>query len=96
MRNNQNQAKQCSEQSILAGESMANIINMMGKVADTSMQVAAATEEQSVVSEQISISIQTIDDISKENTLLAQKLEMNGSAVQASANQINDLNKTFQ
>ena len=96
MRNNQDQAKQCSEQSILAGESMAEVINMMGKVADISMQVAAATEEQSLVSDQISMSIQTIDDISKANTQLAKKLEMNGNAVQVSANQINDLNNTFQ
>jgi len=96
MRNNQDQAKQCSEQSMLAGESMAKVINMMGKVADTSMLVAAATEEQSLVTEQISMSIQTIDDISKANTHLAKKLEMNGNAVQASANQINDLNNTFQ
>jgi len=96
MRDNQVQAKQCSEQSVLASESMTKIINMMGTVADTSMQIAAATEEQSLVSEQITTSIQTIDGISKDNTVLAEQLKNNGMAVQGSANQVNDLTNTFQ
>jgi len=96
MRNNQDQAKQCSVQSILAGESMSNVIKMMGKVADSSMQIAAATEQQSLVAEQISQSIQTIDAISADNTSLAKKLKINGDAVQSSAYQINGLNSTFQ
>jgi PAS domain S-box-containing protein len=96
MKNSQIQAKECSEKSILAGELMAKIVNMMGKVADTSMQIAAATEEQSSVAEQISTNIQTIDNISKENTSLAEKQKSNGDEVQAGANKINDLNHTFQ
>ena len=96
MRQNQDQAKQCSVQSIEAGESMSKVINMMGKVADTSMQIAAATEEQNLVAEQISASIGTIDKISAENTDLAKKLKVNGFTVQSSAHQINDLNNTFK
>ena len=96
MRNNQNQAKQCSQQSILAGEAMVKVIDMMGKVSDTSLQIAAATEQQSLVAEQISTSIQTIDEIAKDNTHLTEKLKENGNAVQNSAAQINALNYTFQ
>ncbi|MCJ8300653.1 MAG: methyl-accepting chemotaxis protein, partial [Pseudomonadales bacterium] len=96
MRNNQEQAKQCSQQSILAGEAMGKVIAMMGKVSDTSLQIAAATEQQSLVAEQISTSIQTIDEISKDNTHLTEKLKENGHAVQNSAQQINALNYTFQ
>ena len=96
MRNNQNQAKQCSEQSILAGESMSDVIKMMGRVADSSMQIAAATEEQSLVAEQISKSIQKVDSISADNTHLAKKLKKNGEAVHSSAFQINGLNSTFE
>jgi len=96
MRKNQDQAKQCSDQSIMAGESMSRVIKMMGRVADTSMQIAAATEEQNLVADQISASIGTVDKISEDNTNLAKKLKENGFAVQSSAHQINDLNNTFQ
>jgi aerotaxis receptor len=96
MKGNQEQAKQCSKQSALASESMAKIMNMIGTVADTSMQIAAATEEQSLVSAQITTSIQTIDEISKDNNQLAEKLKNNGQAVQESANQVNNLTGTFQ
>ncbi|EPJ54589.1 MAG: hypothetical protein OFPI_06410 [Osedax symbiont Rs2] len=96
MRKNQHQAKDCSAQSICAGQSMQKVINVMGLVADVSLQVAAATEEQSLVAEQISKSIQTIELISADNTHLAQRLMENGEEVQNSANKINDLNRTFQ
>jgi len=96
MKGNQEQAKQCSEQSALASESMEKIMNMIGTVADTSMQIAAATEEQSLVSAQITMSIQTIDEISKDNNQLAEKLKNNGQAVQESAKQVNNLTGTFQ
>lgn len=96
MENSQNQAKECSEKSIIAGQLMTKVVNMMGKVADTSMQIAAATEEQSSVAEQISTNIQTIDNISKENASLAEKQKSSGDEVQASANNIYDLNHTFQ
>ncbi|EPJ54588.1 MAG: hypothetical protein OFPI_06400 [Osedax symbiont Rs2] len=96
MRGNQQQAQQCSEQSVLAGLSMEKVMGMMGKVADTSLQVAAATEEQSLVVEQISKNIQTIDEISEHNTTLAQELKGTGDVVLSSAHQINELNGTFQ
>ena len=96
MRTNQDQAKQCSEQSIVARQAMDNIINMMAKVTDSSTQIAATTEEQSVVAEQITSSVHTIDEISQDNTRLAQQLQANGKVVRSSAQQINELSATFQ
>lgn len=96
MRTNQKQAQQCSEQSLLARQAMDNIVGMMSKVTDVSTQVAVTTEEQSVVSEQIMSSVHTIDQISNNNTKLAQQLQANGNVVRTSAEQINRLSATFQ
>lgn len=96
MRENQEQAKQCSDQSIMAREAMDQIIKMMEQVTDTSTQIAATTEEQSVVAEQITSSVHAIDEISNSNIRLARKLDENGKMVQVSAQQINVLSSTFQ
>jgi PAS domain S-box-containing protein len=96
MLNNQQQANDCRKQSMLVGSSINKVVSMMSKVADTSLSIAAATEEQSLVAEQISDNIQTIDNISKDNSHCAEQLKLNGSAVQVSADQIHDLNRTFQ
>jgi methyl-accepting chemotaxis protein len=95
MRTNQEQAKQCSEQSIVARQAMDNIINMMAKVTDSSTQIAATTEEQSVVAGQITCSVHRVDEISQDNTRLAQQLQANGKVVQSSAHQTNELSATF-
>ena len=93
---NQSQAEQCCQQSKLAREAMAKIINMMALVTDSSTQVAATTEEQSAVAEQISCSVHTIDQISKHNTQLAQQVQSDGALVQTSAHDINNLSATFR
>jgi len=96
MHNNQSQAKQCCEQSILARQAMNNIINMMDKLTDASTQIATTTEEQSVVADKISNSVHTIDEISQGNIKLAKQLQLNGEVVQTSAYKINELSTTFQ
>jgi len=96
MRKNQTQAKDCSIQSVLAAKFMEKVMNMMSKVSDTSVHIAAATEQQSSVAAQISNNISTIDGISKDNTLCAEQLKSNGSDVQASADLIHNLNTTFR
>jgi len=96
MRNNQDQAKQCSDQSLMARQAMDNIITMMAQLTDTSTQIAATTEEQSVVAEQIASSVHTLDQIAHNNTILAQELQTNGEVVHQSALQINGLSSTFQ
>jgi len=96
MHNNQNQAQQCSEQSLLTRQAMTNIIQMMNNVTDTATQIAATTEEQSVVAQQINSSVRTIDQIAKDNTDLSQQVQDNGRKVQENAIEINGLSTTFQ
>jgi len=96
MRTNQEHAKQCCEQSGLAREAMASIIDLMDNLTDISTQIATTTQEQSVVAEQIIGSVHTIDDISKDNRQLAEQLQATGKGVQSSANQLNNLSATFQ
>ncbi len=95
MLKNRDQAQICNEQSQQAHQIMDNIITMMGKLLDASSQIAATTEEQSVVANQITVSVHTIDDVSKNNTRLAEQVQINGTHVRHRAEEINKLSNTF-
>jgi len=95
MHSNQDQAEQCSEQSLRARQAMDNIIEMMSNLTDTATQIAATTEEQSVVAQQINCSVNTIDQIARDNTQLSQQVQSNGKKVQEDAAEINGLSTTF-
>jgi methyl-accepting chemotaxis protein/aerotaxis receptor len=59
-------------------------------------QIATAAEEQSVVANQITHSVYTIDNISKENSKLATQVNNYGIAVNKSAEDLDKLNATFK
>lgn len=96
MMQSKTQAEQCGEQSINTKQRMDKVIDMMAELSNLSTQIATATEEQSVVSNQISASVHRIDDIAKNNTLLAQQVSDSGVIVQRSAMEIDKLSTTFQ
>lgn len=96
MQKNKQQAQSCNEQSTLTHQVMNEITEMMRMLIDTSGQVAASTEEQSVVAEQISTSVMTIAQIATENAQLAQFSLSNSKNVKRQALQIHELSNTFQ
>jgi len=59
-------------------------------------QIATAAEEQSIVAQQMTQSIHTIDDISKQNTLHANQVNNYGIEVNKSAEDIEKLSTTFK
>jgi methyl-accepting chemotaxis protein/aerotaxis receptor len=59
-------------------------------------QIATAAEEQSVVANQITHSVYTIDNISQENSKLATQVNNYGIAVNKSAEDLDKLNTTFK
>lgn len=88
-------AQECSKDTIKINKTMDRIINNVVQVSDMTAQIATATEEQSVVADQINQSVYTIDGISKNNANLAEKVNNCGIEVNKSAEVIGRLSTTF-
>ncbi len=93
---NKSNAEKCSEDSINIKYAMESIITNVTEVSDMTAQTATATEEQSVVANQINQSILSIDEISKNNAALAQKVNKSSVDVYESASIIDALSATFK
>jgi len=88
-------ADECSNDSSNIKQAMQDIVSYIDEISDMTAQVATATEEQSVVANEINQSIVTIYGISTSNTLLAEKVDKIGLDVSNSANTIKELSTTF-
>ncbi|WP_375321071.1 methyl-accepting chemotaxis protein [Aliivibrio logei] len=88
-------AEQCTHESIQAKQAMGQIMDKMNEISDITAQIATATEEQSVVANQVTQSVHTIDDISRRNADISQQVNANGINVNNCANKINILSTTF-
>jgi len=88
-------ADECSNDSSHIKQAMQDIVNHINSISDMTAQIATATEEQSVVANEINQSIITIDDISTSNTLLAKETHEAGENVSKSADSIKELSTTF-
>ncbi len=89
-------AEQCSTDSGNIKDGMLHIIDNIGDVSDMTAQIATATEEQSVVANQITQSVHTLDGISQQNAQLAEQVNNHGIAVNTSAEDIEKLSSTFK
>jgi methyl-accepting chemotaxis protein len=89
-------AEECSEDSSKIKQLMGNIIANVSDVSEMTVQIATATEEQSVVADQVSHSVHIIDEISKQNATLASEVENHGVEVRKSAENIEKLSTTFK
>jgi methyl-accepting chemotaxis protein len=89
-------ADKCDSQSLATKNSMTDIVNMMSELGDEIAQIATATEEQSVVSQQISESVHVISNISHKNTEIAQQVDNNGQGVNENVALIEGLSSTFR
>ncbi|GAA0817022.1 methyl-accepting chemotaxis protein [Colwellia asteriadis] len=89
-------AEECTEDTKKIKQVMTNIITNVTLVGDMTAQIATATEEQSVVAEQINQSIVTIDHISNDNARLAEQVNTKGIEVNTNAALIDALSTTFK
>lgn len=89
-------AEKCSEDSLNIKSAMESIITNVNDVSDMTAQIATATEEQSVVANEINHNILNIDEISKNNAELAHKVNKSGVDVYESAAIIDALSATFK
>lgn len=93
---NKTHAEDCSADSSKIKQTMDIIVNNVCDVSDMTAQIATAAEEQSVVANQITRSVDLIDDISKQNSKLANQVHNYGIAVNKSAEEIDKLSTTFK
>lgn len=89
-------AEECSQDTIKITAAMENVITNVNLVSDMTAQIATATEEQSVVANQINESVHTLDGISKNNADLAEQVNSCGIEVNKSAELIDGLSTTFK
>ncbi|GLX78333.1 methyl-accepting chemotaxis protein [Thalassotalea insulae] len=89
-------ANNCVDDTTEAKQQMDLIVAMVDEITGLSQQIATATEQQSVVAEQVNESIHTIDGISKENTQMAENVSGYGQAVNEKAQTLEMLSSTFR
>lgn len=90
------EANNCVESTHQAREGMNTIKSLVDNVSDNTAQIATATEQQSVVANEINQSIYTIDGISKVNTANAQNMDENSVKINKSADDLEALSSTFR
>jgi PAS domain S-box-containing protein len=95
MLNNKANADECSAESKTIKQAMQNIIENIQDVNDMTAQIATASEQQSVVAEQITQGIHNIDNISQRNTLLAGEVSNKSIEVNKNAYAIEELSTNF-
>jgi aerotaxis receptor len=89
-------AEECAEDSSKIKQAMENIIDTVTDVSDMTAQIATAAEEQSVVANEFTQSVHIIDEISKQNAILAEQVNSYGIEVNKSAEDIEKLSTTFK
>jgi len=96
MLSNQQQAQQCCEQNHNTRQAMSEISSLMDQATDEAIQTAAITEQQSIVANQISGSVSTIEQIGQHNSEQAEMIQTNCRQLRASAQKLKDLTSTFE
>lgn len=89
-------ANLCVQDTATAKSNMDKIKTMIDEISDITSQIATATEEQSVVADQVNQNIHAIDSISKENTTSAEKVNESSIAIQDNAQSLESLSSTFR
>lgn len=95
MMENKSSADECSADSAAIKQTMQNIIDDVQNINDMTAQIATASEQQSVVSEQMTQSVHNIDNISQKNTILAERVNQKSVDVNNNSKAIEDLSRNF-
>lgn len=95
MLSNQDNAQLCALDSAKVTVAMNDILAMLDQMAGLTEQVATATEEQSVVANEIKSNVHLVDEIANNNKEIASKVEQASHEVRASCGDINHLSETF-
>lgn len=96
MLSSRDDAQTCASDANEAKVGMDRIKALMDEMTDITGQIATATEEQSAVATEISNNVHKIDDISKENTQIAEQVNQYGIRVNDTAETLESLSSTFR
>ena len=88
-------AEQCNLESVQAKQAMDNVINMMHELDNVTSQITAATEEQSVVTEQLRESVRSISESSHRSNEMIKEVEQHSIDVFRNVEDIEELTRTF-
>jgi aerotaxis receptor len=93
------QGKQISErnleQAAQTEQSLEIIFSAVGKIHDMSVQIAAAAEEQGVVSEEVSRNVNTINEVARETTAASQETALASSKLAEQAQKLHAVVRQF-
>ncbi len=89
-------AEQCNTESTQAKKSMDDVIELMNQLGDVTAQISTASEEQSVVANQITQSVHVVSGIASDNLEIARLVEANGDKVFENVEDIEGLSTTFK
>lgn len=95
MKEGEKSAQDCLQDTLKTQELVANVFNAMSEISDLSTQVSTATEEQNMVSKEISQNIVNISDASQSNLEQAQEVENISENIAKSAEQLASLGLSF-
>lgn len=90
MSTSQKVAEQCLDYSVNSGESMKHVDQAINEVHELSIQIAAATEEQTAVSSEISQNIVNISDNADEVLNVAEHVKDSGISLKRIAEKLNE------
>ena len=82
MSNSRDVAKQCLEHSLASGETIKSVDEIIDHIHQLAMQISAATEEQSAVSEEVTRNIVSISDAADASSDAATAVEEGSNALQ--------------
>lgn len=93
------EGKTAADECVSDTEKTRDIVNRVYEVvtdiSDLAIQIAEASKEQSAVSQDVSRNIVNVNDISKNNLQLAERVESEASKIEEKANSLSGLGKTF-
>lgn len=96
MNNEKKQAESMSQNTEDATSSIQNIIDSISKISDMSLQVATAAEEQSAVSNEINLNVNSVSSLSSENTKGTDEIASSSNDLAKLAAQLENIVQYFK
>ncbi|AGH43448.1 methyl-accepting chemotaxis protein/sensory box protein [Paraglaciecola psychrophila 170] len=85
----------CVSETTQSRDIVLKVYNGVSSIADLAIQISAASEEQSMVSQEISRNISNINDASRQNLAQAEVVEEEANKIEQRTNVLSSLGLTF-
>lgn len=95
MQEGENRAKNCVAETLATRETIGRVYSAITEISDQTIQISAAAEQQSNVSQEIGKNIVNISEASQENLNQADEVELRAMEMTKDAKKLASLGKTF-